>query len=215
MPSPDFNVLLGPDYAGKSSVLAALAADGWQCVSYNREFVEPRYSLVDDLRDGFVGRGLPGIGSAYSPDFLVTLLQASVVYLRDRTVQASPDRPVVTDSYYYKILAKCLLKGLVNDQLFAWWRSFPPPARVIYLDVDPETAWVRSGKGSRLNSFEYYGTAPTWEGFRRFQTDLRELMLREVGPVAVEMLPAQRGVGPTVEAIRRIARRDYVVEVVG
>ncbi|WP_034261040.1 hypothetical protein [Actinospica robiniae] len=215
MPSPDFIVLLGPDYAGKSSVLAALSADGWQCVSYDREFVEPECSLVDDLRDGFVGRGLPGIETAYSPDFLVTLLQASVVYLRDRTVRASPGRPVVTDSYYYKILAKCLLKGMVNEQLFAWWRSFPQPSRVIYLDVPPETAWKRSGQGSRLNPFEYYGAAPTWEGFRRFQTDLRELMLREVGAVAVDMPAPTQGVGPTVEAIRRITRRDHVVEVVG
>jgi thymidylate kinase len=214
--SREFSVLLGPDYAGKSSVLGALAADGWQCVSYDREFVDPECSLVHDLRDGFVGRALRGFGTAYSADFLVTLLQTSVVYLRDQTLRAAPDRPVVTDSYYYKILAKCVLKGLLNEQLFAWWRSFPPPERVIYLDVDPETAWLRSGEGSLLNPFEYYGAAPSREGFCRFQTDLRRLMLREVGSVPMTVLSAPDGVGRTVDAIRRtITWRGHVAEPVG
>lgn len=213
--SPEFSVLLGPDYAGKSSVLGVLAADGWQCVSYDREFVDPECSLVHDLRDGFLGRALHGIGTAYSTDFLVTLLQTSVVYLRDQTMRAALNRPVVTDSYYYKILAKCVLKGLVNEQLFAWWRSFPPPTQVIYLDVDPETAWLRSGEGSLLNPFEYYGTVPTLDGFRRFQTDLRRLMMREVGSVPVTVLSAPSGVGQTVDAIRQITRRGHVAERVG
>lgn len=213
--SPAFSVLLGPDYAGKSSVVRALAADGWHCVSYDREFVEPECSLVDDLRDGFVTRALPGMGSAYSADFLITLLQTSVVYLRDHTLRAAPGRQVITDSYYYKVLAKCVLKGLVNESIFAWWRSFPPPTRVIYLDVDPETAWLRSGEGLRLNPFEYYGEAPTREGFHRFQADLRRLMLREVGPLPVNVLTASGGVGQAVDEIRRITRRDHAVAYAG
>ena len=120
---------------------------------------------------------------------------------------ADRDRLVVVDSYYYKILAKCVLTGLVSDSLFSWWRSFPRPGQVIYLDVDPATAWRRSGEGSQLNSFEHYGDVPTWEGFRRFQTDLGQLMVEEIGPVPTEVLREPEGVGQVIDVMSRIVRR--------
>jgi thymidylate kinase len=207
-PHPAFSVLLGPDYAGKSTVISALAARGVQCVSYDHGLVQPDCSLVNDLRDCFVTRALPGAGTSYSADFIVTLLQTAVVYLRDQVMRADRDRPVVVDSYYYKILAKCVLTGLVSDSLFGWWRSFPRPRQVIYLDVDPATAWRRSGEGSRLNSFEHYGDAPTWEGFRRFQADLGRLMVEEIGPVPTEVLSDCDGVGQVIDVLSTIVRRD-------
>jgi thymidylate kinase len=205
---PAFSVLLGPDYAGKSTVLSALAARGVQCVSYDDEFVRPDCSLVNELRDRFVTQALRSKGTSYSADFVVTLLQTAVVYLRDQVMCADRERPVVVDSYYYKILAKCVLTGLANEVLFAWWRSFPRPRQVIYLDVDPATAWRRSGEGAQLNFFEHYGDAPTWESFRRFQTDLRRLMVAEIGPVPMEVLSEADGGGQVVDVMRRIARRD-------
>lgn len=205
---PTFSVLLGPDYAGKSTVISALAVRGVQCVSYDHEFVRPDCSLVNDLRDSFVTRALRSMGTSYSADFVVTLLQTAVVYLRDQVMCADRDRPVVVDSYYYKILAKCVLTGLANEFLFAWWRSFPRPRQVIFLDVDPAIAWRRSGEGSQLNPFEHYGDAPTWEGFRRFQTDLRRLMIEEIGPVPMQVLSESDGVGQVIDVVRRIMRRD-------
>lgn len=207
-PYPEFSVLLGPDYAGKSKVLAALAARGVQCVSYDREFVRPDCSLVHDLRDGFLGRALPGRGTSYSADFLTALLQAAVVYLRDQVLQADPGRPVIVDSYYYKILAKCTLAGLAGEALFGCWRSFPRPRRVIYLDTSPATTWQRSGEGAQLNPFEHYGDVPSWENFRRFQTDLRRVMLREAGAVPVAVLSEMDSVERVLDEMRRIRRRD-------
>jgi thymidylate kinase len=207
-PHPEFSVLLGPDYAGKSTVLSALAARGVQCVSYDQELVRPDCSLVNELRDRFVTRALRSLGTSYSADFVVTLLQTAVVYLRDEVMCADRERPVVVDSYYYKILAKCVLSGLGNESLFAWWRSFPRPRQVIYLDVDPATAWRRSGEGSRLNSFEFYGDAPTWEGFRRFQIDLRRLMAEEIGAVPMDVLSESHGDSRVIDVMRRITRRD-------
>jgi thymidylate kinase len=206
---PEFSVLLGPDYSGKSSALEALSLAGWQSISCDDSVVQP---VFGDLRKGFVRHVLPGIGEAYSPDFVFTLLQASVVYLRDQVVRAAPNRPVIVDSYYYKILAKCVLTGLVKEDMFAWWRSFPPPRRVIYLDVDPETAWRRSDEGARLNPFEYYGTTPTLAGFRHFQTDLRRLMVREVGTVPVTVLDAPESVEQVAHAIRQIMGSDDAAE---
>jgi len=212
---PEIFVLLGPDYAGKSSVLSALSLNGWQCVSCDNDFVRPECSLVNDLRDSFISRALQGIGESYSPDFVITLLQTSVVYLRDQVMRVAPGRPAVMDSYYYKILAKCVLTGLVNEELFTWWRSFPQPRRVIYLDVEPETAWRRSGEGARLNPFEYYGTIPTRERFHRFQTDLRQLMVKEVGTVPVSVLGEPDSVDQVANAIQQIIRRDDAAELGG
>lgn len=195
------DVLLGPDYAGKSTVLTALAAHGWRCVSYDDEFIPPESSLVSDLRTGFLGKALRGLGAGYSADFVLSLLQASVVHLRD---QAAAHDDSLVDSYYYKILAKCVLAGLGNDDVFAFWRSFPQPRRVVYLDVDPETAWRRSEWGVRLNPFEHYGPTPTWQGFRDFQLDLRELMLGEARAAEITVVPQPDGVAQAVGAVREI-----------
>lgn len=210
---PEFSVLLGPDYAGKSTVLSALAADGVRCVSYDREFVEPDWPLVHELRDRFLGTALPHMGAPYSTDFIVTLLQTSAVYLRDQALASGSDRPVVVDSYYYKILAKCVLTGHANESLFAWWRSFPQPRQVIYLDVDPATAWRRSGNGARLNSFEHYGQAPTWEGFRRFQADLGRLLRAEIGAVPAIVIGESEDVGARISDALAHLRRGHAIAV--
>ncbi|GAA1032781.1 hypothetical protein GCM10009557_32370 [Virgisporangium ochraceum] len=208
-PVTGFSVVLGPDYAGKSTLISALAARGVRCVSYDPGFVRPECSLVDDLRDGFVTRAMPGVDTAYSRDFVLTLLQTSVVYLRDQALDTGRGGPVVVDSYYYKILAKCRLTGLVNDRMFAWWRSFPEPSRVIYLDVDPATAWRRSDNGARLNAFEHYGAVPTWEGFRRFQIDLRRLMVEEIGTVPIHPVDGPDSIERTVAALRHTPRSGH------
>jgi thymidylate kinase len=96
---------------------------------------------------------------------------------------------------------------LGNESLFAWWRSFPRPRQVIYLDVDPVTAWRRSGEGSRLNTFEHYGDVPTWEGFRRFQADLRRLMAEEIGAIPVDVLSESDGDSRVIDVMSRITRR--------
>ena len=108
-----------------------------------------------------------------------------------------------------------MLNGLVNEALFAWWRSFPRPGQVIYFDVDPATAWRRSGEGARLNSLEYYGETPTWEGFRRYQTDLARLMAKEVGPVPTDVLGEHDGVEQVIGAMSGITRRDDAVRLGG
>ena len=209
--TPLFSVLLGPDYAGKSSVISDLSSRGWRCVSYDDALVPEECSLINDLRDEFITRALRGLGDQYSSDFIVTLLQASVVYLRDQILKAAADQPVIVDSYYYKILAKGMLTGLVNEEMFAWWRSFPRPRQVIYLDVDSEIAWRRSGNGAQLNRFEYYwdrhdGGRPRPEDFHRFQTDLRSLMLAEVGTVPLTVLSGRHGVEQLADTVERIAR---------
>jgi thymidylate kinase len=92
------------------------------------------------------------------------------------------------DSYYYKILAKCRLAGLDEHPLYAWWRSFPQPRSLVYLDVTPETAWHRAEQGARLNPLEHAGPRPTWFGFESYQKNLGKLLTEEVGRLPVTVV---------------------------
>lgn len=87
-----FSVVLGPDYAGKTTLLTEMAALGMQCVSYDKEFVGRDTALINDLREAFLKRALRAAGDVYSSDFVVTRLQTSVVYLRDQMLRAAGDR---------------------------------------------------------------------------------------------------------------------------
>jgi thymidylate kinase len=203
-------VLLGPDYSGKSSVISRVAErTGWAAVSYDEEFLGDGFDLVGRLRDDFLTEALRGLHTRFSVDFVVSLLQAAVVFLRDRALAECVTRPVLVDSYYYKILAKCRLHGLVNEQLFAWWRSFPVPQGVIFLDIDASTAWERTSRGAALNGFEHYGDRPSRAEFERFQRDLRRLMLEETRGVLT------RVVGPGVDLDELVNQVNETVEAGG
>ena len=195
-----FAVVLGPDFAGKSSALAALR--GCRVVSTDRRFVAARHEAVSRLR-GVVGR----LDGEYSPDFLAALLQTAVVHLRDEVLRA--DEPLVVDSYYYKILAKCRLAGVQDNPMFDWWRTFPQPARVIYLTVSPDTAWRRSGAGAKLNPLEHHGEHPTRAGFERYQRDLAKLMWEEIRDLPVTVLDERDSSAATAQAIREVLDDEF------
>jgi thymidylate kinase len=201
----EFFVLVGQDFAGKSSALSRLRADPmrWQVISTDGDFLDARHKLVSDLRRG-VGEILPGLGSAYTPEFLTAFLQTAVMHLRDELERAEPDRPVIVDSYYYKIIAKCQLAGVRASPMFDWWRSFPQPRRVLEIEVSAESAWHRCAAGVRLNSLEYYGTRPTRDGFERYQRDLTKLMRQEIEGRPVTVIEEQPTPDLTARAIREV-----------
>jgi hypothetical protein len=188
-----FFALVGGDYAGKSAALEGMAGEvGWALVSGDDANLEPPYDTLPSLRRLFVKRVLPHAGGLLSPDYVLSGLQMSLVYLRDRIVAEAASRDVLADSYYYKVLAKCALLGFVNEAIFGLWRSFPTPDRVIYLSTSPETAWRRATASGRLNRFEHYAAEPSADGFLRFQRDLAALMLDEIGPVPVDFVDGEQ-----------------------
>ncbi|MFE2448416.1 hypothetical protein ACWDHW_27155 [Streptomyces melanosporofaciens] len=204
---PRLTVLLGPDYSGKSSVLEGLAERGTcTVVSYDKALLDPVYSLIGRVRDEFLTEALRAPAGRYSSDLFLTVVQIAVVHLRDRMMDAPPDRPVIVDSYYFKLLAKCSLLGYDNASLFSWWRSFPPPDQVVYLDVEPAVAWERSGWGAHANPMEHYGEKPTEDSFTRFQMDLGEVMAKEMTGLNVITLGQPDGVEESVDLVEKTIR---------
>ncbi|MER6090768.1 hypothetical protein [Streptomyces bluensis] len=201
-----FFVLLGPDGAGKSSVMRRLAGllPEWRMVSTDSAFVAPEHTLITRLRRDLQDHLLPGLGTAYSADFLASVLQTAVVHMRDQVHGRDPRVPVLVDSYYYKILAKCRMARAGDTLMYDWWRTFPQPDRVVYLDVSPSSAWRRRGDGADLNSLEYEGDEGDIAGFERYQKDLRKLLLEEVHDLPVTELPEQPSVERAVEVVREV-----------
>lgn len=208
---PPFCVLLGPDHAGKSTALGRLrrTAPKWRQLSVDDTHLAPEHTLIGRLRRDVVKDVAPR-PDAWSAEFLATLVQTAVVHLRDQLLRdAGPGEPVVVDSYYYKFLAKCRLAGAPDGPLFAWWRTFPQPRRVIYLDVPPETTWRRSGRGADLNLLEYYGARPEWDGFRRYQTDLAKIMRDEIQSLPVTVVGTHDRPEDTAAAIREVLTHEF------
>ncbi|WP_329214536.1 hypothetical protein OG352_04445 [Streptomyces sp. NBC_01485] len=201
-----FSVLLGPDGAGKSSVMGRLAEalPEWRMVSTDSAFVAPEHALVTRLRRDLHDHLLPGLGTAYSVDFLASVLQTAVVHVRDQVCGGDPRVPVLVDSYYYKILAKCRLAGVRDSRLYSWWREFPQPSQVVFLDVSPESAWRRRGDGTQLNVLEHDGADGDWPGFERYQKNLRKLLLEETRDLPVTMVQEQPDADRTAEAVREV-----------
>ncbi|MGW0882845.1 hypothetical protein [Streptomyces sp. NPDC002671] len=208
--TPPFVVLLGTDYAGKSSALTELAdrAPSWHVVSLDDEFLEPGHSLIGRLRRNLVADVLPDLHHGYSLDFMVSLLQTATVHLRDSIERSPGGAPVLVDSYYYKILAKCRLAGVDSHPVFDWWRTFPQPRRVIFLEVSTAQAWKRCGEGAGTNSLEYYGQQPDQPSFEKFQSDLREAMWEEVRHLPVTVVEEQEHVSRTVQILGEVMGRE-------
>jgi hypothetical protein len=207
---PEFFVVLGPDYAGKSSALTELRAGSapFRIISTDGDLLDARHAVVADLRRA-VGELLPSLGTPYSAEFLAALLQTAVVHVRDELFRGDGSIPTLVDSYYYKILAKCRLAGVADNPMFAWWRSFPQPRRVIYLDVPTESAWRRSGRGASLNPLEYYGQRPERDGFQRYQRDLAKLMSDEIHGLPVTVVEERESPAGTADAIREVLDREF------
>ncbi|WP_030748211.1 hypothetical protein [Streptomyces sp. NRRL S-31] len=207
---PPFCVLLGPDYAGKSSALDRLSRDTprWRMLSLDDAFLAPEHALIGRLRRHAV-QDVAARPDDWSPDFFATLLQTAVVHLRDQLRQADPHTPVVIDSYYYKLLAKCRLAGASDGPPLAWWRTFPQPRRILYLDVRPETAWQRCRFGADLNTLEHYGPRPGWDGFRRYQSDLAKTLHGEIQHLPVTVIPERDRQEDTAAEIREVLTREF------
>ncbi|WP_343446570.1 dTMP kinase [Micromonospora schwarzwaldensis] len=205
-----FWALLGPDLAGKSTVLRRLHDEhGWRVISYDERYLGP-YPLIRQLRSSWITDAFGWAGKRYSPELVVSVLNPIVLYFREELARAAGADRVVIDSYYYKLLVKCRLLGVEHTPTFDYWRSFPQPGRVLYLDVPAETAWARSGDGTRVNRFEHYGPTVGRADFVRLQTDLRAALLAEVRDLPVRIVDGAAPPDEVVAAVLTTMREPAV-----
>lgn len=189
----DFWVLLGPDFAGKSTALTRVRDEiGWQVVSHDDHHLGDR-PLITTLRSCWVDEALRHAGTRYTDELVLAVMHAVILHQRDELRRRTGSGPVVMDSFYYKVLAACTLLGVVHEPTFAYWRTFPQPKGVIYLDVPAEVTWDRSQLGERATAFEYYGDTVSRNGFLRMQRDLRDAMLGEIKDLPVTLIDATAG----------------------
>jgi thymidylate kinase len=180
-PAPAFWTLVGPDGSGKSTVLDLLhRKHGWRVVSYDDAYLGA-HPLIRALRELWIDDAFLWRGERYTSELVLAALHPIVLHLRDEIARSDGSGPVIVDSYYYKLLAKCTLLGLSHQPTFDVWRSFPKPAGVFWLDVPPTLAWQRSGHGVHVNAFEHYGPVLDRAAFIRLQGDLRAAVLAELG----------------------------------
>lgn len=202
----EFSVLLGPDYVGKSTVLGALAARGWNVVASDDE----RFPVLRALRLLWFGEVLPEIGRRYSRSMAMAVLNPLVVHLRDQVeLLTASGGPVVVDSYYYKLMAKLQMADLLTLDILSSWLELPRPARVVFLDARPELTWERTRGGAELNPLEHYGRWPTRASFVRYQRDLREQLLAAAAAVPTTTVDATADLASVVDRVEAaLAARD-------
>jgi hypothetical protein len=183
-------VLLGADFSGKSSVLRAIRqSTDWQVVSYDDEHVPAHYDFVRRLKPELMNHILPAAASL-SPDLVIAWLHVGVLYLRDLSLELRERGNVIVDSYAYKLLSKCVLKGYAEHPIVRSWRDLPPPDEVILLETPAEHLASRVPSFEQLNPLEHYGDKPTREGFLRFQSDLEAEMRRATAGLPVRAISA-------------------------
>lgn len=201
-PAPAFWTLVGPDGSGKSTVLDLLhRKHGWRVVSYDDAYLGA-HPLIRALRELWIDDAFLWRGERYTSELVLAALHPIVLHLRDEITRSDGSEPVIVDSYYYKLLAKCTLLGLRHQPTFDVWRSFPKPAGVFWLDVPPALAWQRSGHGMHVNAFEHYGPVLDQAGFIRLQGDLHAAVLAELGDIPVTDLDGCGTPEALVSAIR-------------
>ncbi|WP_406513189.1 hypothetical protein OG851_33745 [Streptomyces sp. NBC_00161] len=203
---PPFFVVLGPDHAGKSTALEYISADrACNVITPDCGRDTSERALISRLRQDIISEVGTALGISYSADFLTALSQAIVVHLRDQVARARDGRPVLVDSYYYKMLAKCRLAGAGDHPMFSWWRTFPRPRHVFYLDIEPGEAWNRAGGGAEIHSLECHDGQVDEASFERYQRDLAKLMRDEISHLPVTVIDQRESsVTRTAQAIMEV-----------
>jgi thymidylate kinase len=181
-----FYVLLGGDYSGKSSILELLSKEiDWHIIANSSLLLKEPMGILDTFYNLFIDDLLVRHKDHYSSDFILSGMQMTLVYLRDKVIEGLATNHVLIDSYYYKYLCKCILKRWINKEIFSLWRSFLKPDKILFIQTSPEIAWLRSKEGNVLNRFEYNGETPSWESFKYFQCNLTDMMLEEVNDIPI------------------------------
>jgi thymidylate kinase len=164
-----FVVLLGPDGAGKSTLVENMKARApeWVFTSAQPRDLYPIEGL--ECYDWALQRHPREFVKNMSPltraTFFMHVLSIELEY---HILPALADgRVVVSDSYWYRMMAKESIQNPSGAAVLAGMVDrLPRPDLVIMLDVPLEMAWRRNGEPT---TFEVADDDYSWEGFARFQ----------------------------------------------
>lgn len=162
-----FVVLVGIDGSGKSTLLDAMSQSGVHTTSWRDLRAHDLPAMLAPDSPTAVKSRLTPLGRSM---FIGGHLVAQYEYLVRPTLEQGTD--VVLDSYYYKLLAKERLLGLMHPSLEALCCELPKPDALILIDTPPETSWLR--KKGDLSSYEYFGNVPSKDNYLRFQRGIAE-----------------------------------------
>lgn len=158
-----FIVLLGIDGSGKSSLLKALAGRGLRTAQWQQLRDHEAPAALAPAAPTAVKNGLTPLARAM---FIGGHLVAQYEYLVRPQIEAG--RTVVLDSYYYKVLAKEQILGVVHPALVELCAELPQPDFLLHLDVSPQES--RRRKQGRISPYEHF--EPDETTFLAFQTRL-------------------------------------------
>jgi len=184
--SGQFIVLLGGDHCGKSSILNAIKHNpAWRVISKETIVANESTQLLQTIEQVFFDIIAKNHSDKYPAEFMLSGFQMILSCMIQQIESSTHNINVIVDSYYYKVIAKCILRNWTNNKIFALWRSFPQPDKVIFIDTSPYVMWQRCNNGKKLNPFEHYGRDGNIQEFCQFQLDLRNTMLSEITTLPV------------------------------
>src|SRR5258705_9150261 len=102
--------VIGADHVGKSALLRELRARGHQVVSCGDTLLDPSHGVLAVLREAWERAMVSGCNG--SRERVLADLQIPMLRLRDEIARRRRIGRVLVDSYIYKVLAKCRLRGL-------------------------------------------------------------------------------------------------------
>lgn len=176
-PHPPILCLTGIDGCGKSTQLRRLAGR----LASERQLKAVILSVWDISRNSryqshpFISDKaaiytyLASLHGGARMTFIVHALLESMELL----LEEKPD-VILADGYWYKYLFSEHLHGLPIEWLMKTVTGFPPPKRVILLDLPPEKSWERK---PLLTPYECGMKKPGKQTFLSFQTKLRDVLI--------------------------------------
>lgn len=169
---PLFLVVVGIDGSGKSTLLRALDIPNTVVASWQDLRSDEATATLAPESPTMIRNRVPSLSRAM---FIGGHLVAQFEYLVRPRLEAGSN--VVLDSYHYKLLAKERIFGVGDDSFERLCAELPQPDGVVFVDVDPATAFER--KRGVLSPYEYLGE-PSLESFTAFQLSLRASVLEQI-----------------------------------